>query len=101
MTRVQPKAMPNWCLQPRSTPMDERVCVKCGKAHLAAPWYVRQVRDVASKQITAQYLCGEAHGHLSPLAQARWTRLDAQEGRIVPPRGPKPSPYRGSRANEA
>jgi hypothetical protein len=60
--------------------VDERVWVKCGKAHLAAPWYVRQVRDVASKQIKAHYLYGEAHGHLSPLAQARWTLLDAQEG---------------------
>jgi len=30
--------------------MDERECVKCFKAHLAALWYVRQVRDVASNQ---------------------------------------------------
>jgi len=42
-------------------------------------WYVRQVRDVASNLIKAQYLCGEAYGHLSPLAQARWTPLDTQE----------------------
>jgi hypothetical protein len=60
--------------------MDELECVKCGKTHLAALWYVRQLRNVASKQIEAQYLCGEAYGHLSPLAQARWTLLDAQEG---------------------
>jgi hypothetical protein len=60
--------------------MDELECVKCGKAHLAARWYVRQVRDVASKRIEAQYLCGEAYGHLSHWAQARWTLLDAQEG---------------------
>ncbi len=66
----------------------ERECVKCSKAHLAALWYVRQVRDVASKQIKAQYLCGEGHGHLSSLAQARWTLLDAQEG-IIPPRRSK------------
>jgi hypothetical protein len=59
--------------------VDERECVKCGKAHLASLWYVRHHRDVASKQIKAQYLCGEAYGHLSPLAQARWTLLDAQE----------------------
>jgi hypothetical protein len=59
--------------------MDERECVKCFKAHLAALWYVRQVRDVASNQIKAQYLCGEAYGHLSPLTQARWTPLDTQE----------------------
>jgi hypothetical protein len=47
--------------------------------HLAALWYVRQVRDVASNQIRAQYLCGEAYGHLSSLAQARWTPLDTQD----------------------
>jgi hypothetical protein len=60
--------------------MHELECVKCGKAHLAARWYVRQLRAVASNQIETQYLCGEAYGHLSPLAQARWTLLDAQEG---------------------
>ncbi len=60
--------------------MYELECVNCGKAHLAARWYVRQLREVASKQIVAQYLCGEAYGHLSSLAQARWTRLDAREG---------------------
>ena len=59
--------------------MDERECVKCFKAHLAALWYVRQVRDVASNQIRAQYLCGEAYGHLSSLAQARWTPLDTHD----------------------
>lgn len=59
--------------------MDELECVKCGKAHFAAMWYVRQLRDVASKQVEAQYLCGEAYGRLSPLAQARWTLLSAQE----------------------
>lgn len=61
--------------------MDERECVKCRQAHRATLWYVRQVRDVASKQIEAQYLCGEAHRDLSPLAQARWTMLEAREDR--------------------
>jgi hypothetical protein len=59
--------------------MDERERVKCLKEHFAALWYIRQVRDVASSQIKAQYLCGEAYGYLSPLAQARWTPLDTQE----------------------
>ena len=57
--------------------MYELECETCGKAHLAARWYVRQL--LASKQIVAQYLCGEAYGHLSPLTQARWTPLDTQE----------------------
>jgi len=59
---------------------EERECEKCGHAHMAAEWHLRQVRDVASKQIKAQYLCGEAYRHLSPLAQARWTLRDPQEG---------------------
>jgi hypothetical protein len=60
--------------------MDQRECVKCSKVHLATQWYVRQVREVSSNLAKAQYLCGEAHAHLSVLAQARWTQLDPQEG---------------------
>jgi len=46
--------------------MYELECETCGKAHLAARWYVRQL--LASKQIVAQYLCGEAY------VTTRWGR---------------------------
>jgi hypothetical protein len=50
---------------------EKRECVKCGNAHMAAEWHLRQVRDVVSKQTKAQYLCGEAYLGARPVDAAR------------------------------
>ena len=58
----------------------EHLCVDHGNTHLAALWYVRQVRALDAPPqgphaLRAHYLCGEAHSHLPLAAQSEWTLL--------------------------